>query len=87
MSQIKFYRVEALPETGEVGGIYFVYGEEPNKVYICTQDGFEIYTEDISSIINDDVTYTVLGTTSLKEAYLEPFDAEIASQLKNIIGE
>lgn len=26
MNQVKFYRVETLPETGEIGGIYFVYG-------------------------------------------------------------
>lgn len=28
MTQVKFYRVENLPEVGEVGSLYFVYGSE-----------------------------------------------------------
>lgn len=45
MNPIKFYRVETLPETGEVGGVYFTSKEDNRAVYICTEGGFEKYTE------------------------------------------
>lgn len=41
MTQVKFYRVEALPETGEVGSLYFVYNGASPKLYVCTANGFE----------------------------------------------
>lgn len=43
MNPIKFYRVETLPETGEVGSLYFVH-DNNHKLYICTESGFEDYT-------------------------------------------
>jgi hypothetical protein len=45
MNSIKFYRVETLPETGEVGGVYFTSKEDNRAVYICTEGGLEKYTE------------------------------------------
>lgn len=35
------YRVDALPATGVVGGIYFVKSEK--KVYLYTENGWEPY--------------------------------------------
>jgi hypothetical protein len=43
MTQVKFYRVETLPEVGEVGSLYFVYGITP-KFYVYTNEGFELYS-------------------------------------------
>jgi hypothetical protein len=45
MAQLKFYRVEALPETGEVGSLYFVYKGTSPKFYVCTSTGFEQYSD------------------------------------------
>ena len=45
MTQVKFYRVETLPETGEVGSLYFVSGSENYGVWVCTgPTSFEAYT-------------------------------------------
>lgn len=55
MTQIKFYRVETLPETGEVGSLYFVYGSGgvQSLLYICVGDGlFELYTPDLYELEN-----------------------------------
>lgn len=41
MTQVKFYRVETLPETGEVGSLYFVYSGVNPKLYVYTTGGFE----------------------------------------------
>lgn len=43
MNPIKFYRVESLPETGEVGSVYFVHGEVPS-LYVQTENGPESYS-------------------------------------------
>ena len=43
MTQVKFYRVETLPEVGEVGSLYFVYGIT-QKFYVYTNEGFELYS-------------------------------------------
>ena len=45
MTQVKFYRVETLPETGEVGSLYFVYSEVNPKLYVYTTGGFEQYSD------------------------------------------
>jgi hypothetical protein len=55
MTQIKFYRVETLPETGEVGSLYFVYGSGgvQSMLYICVGSGlFELYTPDFYELEN-----------------------------------
>ena len=55
MTQIKFYRVEALPEVGEVGSLYFVYGSGgvQSLLYICIGTGlFELYTPDLYELEN-----------------------------------
>lgn len=47
MHQIKFYRVETLPEQGEVGSLYFVHEDATdfNNLYVCTaSDKFESYS-------------------------------------------
>lgn len=43
MNPIKFYRVETLPETGEVGSLYFVSGSENYGLWVHTGQ-FEPYT-------------------------------------------
>lgn len=43
MNPIKFYRVETLPETGEVGSLYFVSGSENYGLWVYTGQ-FEPYT-------------------------------------------
>lgn len=53
MNPIKFYRVETLPEVGEVGGLYFVCGITP-KFYVYTNEGFELYSG--GDIMTEDVT-------------------------------
>ena len=45
MTQVKFYRVENLPEVGEVGSLYFVHKGEGPKLYVSTSDGFEQYSD------------------------------------------
>ena len=45
MTQVKFYRVETLPEVGEVGSLYFVYKGASPKFYVCTTNGFEQYSD------------------------------------------
>lgn len=45
MTQVKFYRVETLPEVGEVGSLYFVYKGSNPKIYVYTSDGFEQYSD------------------------------------------
>lgn len=45
MTQVKFYRVETLPEVGEVGSLYFVYKGASPKFYVCTANGFEQYSD------------------------------------------
>jgi hypothetical protein len=36
MTQVKFYRVETLPEAGEVGSLYFVSGSENYGLWVYT---------------------------------------------------
>lgn len=55
MNPIKFYRVETLPEIGEVGSLYFVYKDEGPKLYVSTSDGFEQYSQIYSSITNEEI--------------------------------
>lgn len=55
MTQVKFYRVETLPEVGEVGSLYFVYGSGgvQSLLYICVGNGlFELYTPDLYELEN-----------------------------------
>lgn len=55
MTQVKFYRVETLPEVGEVGSLYFVYGSGgvQSQLYICVGVGlFELYTPDLYELEN-----------------------------------
>lgn len=57
--KIKFYRVQSLPEQGEIGSLYFVYSEVNPKLYVCTADGFEqysdLFTRDFSTLSVDAV--------------------------------
>lgn len=45
MTQVKFYRVETLPEIGEVGSLYFVHSGVNTKLYVYTTGGFEQYSD------------------------------------------
>jgi hypothetical protein len=60
MTQVKFYRVETLPEVGEVGSLYFVHGSTP-RFYVCTNEGFELYsggditTEDVEVLPDEGI--------------------------------
>jgi hypothetical protein len=66
---IKFYRVAALPATGEVGGLYFVYtAGNVGKLYVCTTgSNFELYSgvhaSELTTALNDYVlkTQTIAG--------------------------
>lgn len=50
MTQVKFYRVETLPETGEVGSMYFCFGE--GSIYLCTYPTtFEFYGTDLTECL------------------------------------
>lgn len=45
MNPIKFYRVKTLPETGEVGSLYFVTTHDTSGLWVCTgPTSFEAYT-------------------------------------------
>lgn len=45
MNPIKFYRVETLPETGEVGSLYFVTTHDISGLWVCTSStSYEAYT-------------------------------------------
>lgn len=57
-----------------------VYAE---KTYV--EETFNLVLNKIGRVPEDDITNMVLNTTSLEEAYLEPFDTEVAQQLNNII--
>lgn len=68
---IKFYRVSALPETGEVGGLYFVYtAGNVGKLYVCTTStNFELY-----SGLNDSEVATKLNDYVLKTQKIAGID-------------
>lgn len=86
MTQVKFYRVETLPETGEVGSLYFVYGSGgvQSMLYICVENGlFELYTPDLSSVAkqgdNTEATNTAIlaeikAINDLKNTYSARFE-------------
>ena len=82
MTQVKFYRVETLPEVGEVGSLYFVYGSGgvQSLLYICVGAGlFELYTPDLYELENKlDALEEKIDNTVAKEATLQ--------EIKNTIG-
>lgn len=81
MAQVKFYRVETLPEVGEVGSLYFVYGSGgvQSLLYICVGTGlFELYTPDLYELENK--------LDSLKDSVSEvetKIDEQVAKQGEN----
>lgn len=81
MTQVKFYRVETLPEVGEVGSLYFVYGSGgvQSLLYICVGTGlFELYTPDLYELENK--------LDSLKDSVSEvetKIDEQVAKQGEN----
>ena len=81
MTQIKFYRVETLPEVGEVGSLYFVYGSggAQSLLYICVGTGlFELYTPDLYELENkmDSLEDSVSGVET-------KIDEQVAKQGEN----
>lgn len=44
-TKLKFFRVQSLPEQGEIGSLYFVYSGVNPKLYVYTADGFEQYSD------------------------------------------
>jgi transcriptional regulator CtsR len=55
--------------------------------YLTSDEGTTWQVDTTDRIAEDDITMLVLGTVSLKDAYLKPFDEETAEQLINIIGQ
>ena len=55
MKPIKFYRVQTLPEVGEVGSIYFVYSShDSGRLYVCTDPStFENYSGSSDILLQD----------------------------------
>ena len=81
MTQVKFYRVETLPEVGEVGSLYFVYGSGgvQSLLYICVGNGlFELYTPDLYELENkmDSLEDSVSGVET-------KIDEQVAKQGEN----
>ena len=68
--QIKFYRTRQLPTIGEVGGIYFLTGDNPT-LWVYTNDGWENYASGGSSIETDLAGYakTVWVTEELSKIW------------------
>lgn len=63
MTSLKFYKMNTLPTTGEVGGIYFIVGENDslNKIYLCTDSThFKLFTPetDISGKLDSSIYNT-----------------------------
>lgn len=67
MAQVKFYRVQSLPEQGEVGSLYFVYSGVNPKLYVYTTEGFEQYSDlfnrDFSTLSVDAIANAGDGVT------------------------
>ena len=85
--QIKFYRTETLPESGEPGSLYFVYGQggTQSQLYICLGSNlFESYTPDLYTIMNklDNINEVVA-----KEATLNSAKEEILTAVENAAPE
>lgn len=85
MTQIKFYRVETLPEVGEVGSLYFVYGSGgvQSLLYICVGDGlFELYTPDLYELENkiDSLEDSVSGV----ETKIDESTTTLSNKIDNI---
>lgn len=73
---LKFFRVESLPTTGVVGGLYFVHGGEiaagNGKLYVCTAENtFELY-----SGVNASELSTKLGDYVLKTQKIAGVDLQ-----------
>ncbi len=50
-TKLKFFRVQSLPEIGEIGSLYFVYGEK--AIYLCTSTTtFEFYGSDLTEFLS-----------------------------------
>ena len=74
---LTFHKVKALPEVGQIGGIYFVDG---GQSYICTGEStFEIYTPDR---ISDDDIYDILGSSEVSGSIFDKLE-EINKLLKS----
>lgn len=63
---------------------------DPSVIYFTTDTNCIITNGQqfgaVAKVIdNDSITQMVLGTTSLKEAYLAPFDEDTSNQLNDII--
>ena len=95
MTQVKFYRVETLPEVGEVGSLYFIYGSGgvQSLLYICVGAGlFELYTPDLYELENkmDSLEDKVEAESQAIQGKIDglstTFDDIYAQQLESIIG-
>lgn len=86
---LKFFRVEALPTTGVVGGLYFVHGGEiaagNGKLYVCTAaDTFELYSGVNESELSNKLRDYVLKTQKIAGVDLQ--DDITADELKAALG-
>lgn len=58
--KVKFYRMSQLPQEGEIGGIYFITGQNP-ALWLYTLTGWEQYTRDVTNTISlTNITYNDL---------------------------
>lgn len=98
MTRIKFYRVESLPEVGEVGSLYFVYGSEgvQSMLYLCVgTNSYELYTPDLFSVAKEETTQDILSAvngiaTSMYKGVpivSQTTNATIAPNVWNVWGE
>lgn len=91
---LKFYRVQALPAEGVVGGLYFVYDSnksENGKLYVCTgTNQFELYSgvatlDGAAGVIKTQKDFTASdkdwGKINLKVVTLEDGSKELQAEL------
>lgn len=86
---LKFFRVEALPTTGVIGGLYFVHGGEiaagNGKLYVCTAaNTFELYSGANASELTTKLNDYVLKTQKIAGVDLQ--DDITAEELKTALG-
>ena len=98
-TKLKFYRVKNLPSHGEIGGIYFVYGGDVPRQYICVSEGnFEPYTHILvegdnikieDGVISAEVPEGVLTESNMNDklkAYQTKSDIDLTTQDKTVVG-
>ena len=90
MNPIKFYRVETLPETGEVGSLYFVFGNQIPSLHLCTTEStFECYGSDLTECmkkIDSNAYVTSAALNDLNKDKQNKEDNSLLTSDKTVIG-